>query len=71
MVESRPVACNKGSSPAKPVDLNPVRPELAVTAEQIESTNAQERIVDLKPADEVSTPDVRDDREHFRQFWSV
>ena len=44
------------------VDLNPVRAGLAATPEQCDFTSAQERIIDLKSADEVSTPDAKDVR---------
>ena len=40
------------------MDLNPVRVNIAVSPESSDFTSAQDRIVDLKTAEEVSTPEV-------------
>jgi hypothetical protein len=44
------------------VDLNPIRAGLSETPEKSDFTSAQERIADLKSADEVSTADSKDVR---------
>ena len=44
------------------VDLNPIRAGIAATLEQCDFTSVQERIADLKSADEVSTADAKDVR---------
>jgi len=44
------------------VDLNSVRAGIAATPEARDFTSAQERIADLKAADEVSTADAKDAR---------
>ena len=44
------------------VDLNPIRAGLAATPEKSDFMSAQERMADLKSADEVSTPYSKDVR---------
>jgi hypothetical protein len=44
------------------VDLNPVRASLEATPEKSDFTSAQDRIADLKSADDVSTADSKDVR---------
>ena len=43
------------------VDRNPVRANIATTPESSDCTSAQDRIVDLKTAEEVSTPEAQDE----------
>ena len=44
------------------VDLNPVRAKITTSIQSSDFTSAQHRIVDLKTAAEVLTPDAQDNR---------